>query len=57
MPIGAADLRDCEDLAMALAEYAITEMGGRRVLAEERSTKSGPSDWVAQSSTSASSAM
>ncbi len=26
MPIDAADLRDCEDLAMALAEYAITEM-------------------------------
>ena len=26
MPIDAAELRDCEDLAMALAEYAITEM-------------------------------
>ncbi|HTT92710.1 MAG TPA: inositol monophosphatase [Acidimicrobiales bacterium] len=46
MPIDAAELRDCEELAMALADYAVTEMRGRRVLAHERSTKSGPSDWV-----------
>ena len=46
MPIDAAELRDCEELAMALADYAVTEMRGRRVLAEERSTKTGPSDWV-----------
>ena len=46
MPVDAAELRDCEGLAMALADYAVTEMRGRRVLAEERSTKAGPSDWV-----------
>lgn len=46
MPLDAAELRDCEELAMALADYAVTEMRGRRVLPEERSTKAGPSDWV-----------
>ena len=46
MPVDAAELRDCEGLAMALADYAVTEMRGRRILAEERSTKAGPSDWV-----------
>ena len=46
MPIDAAQLRDCEELAMALADYSVTEIRGRRVLAEERSTKAGPSDWV-----------
>jgi myo-inositol-1(or 4)-monophosphatase len=46
MPIDAAELRDCEGLALALADYAVTEVRGRRVLAEERSTKTGPSDWV-----------
>jgi myo-inositol-1(or 4)-monophosphatase len=46
MPIDAAELHDCEGLAMALADYAVREMRGRRVSAEERSTKAGPSDWV-----------
>jgi myo-inositol-1(or 4)-monophosphatase len=46
VPIDATELRACEDLAMALADYAVIEMRGRRVLAEERSTKAGPSDWV-----------
>jgi fructose-1,6-bisphosphatase/inositol monophosphatase family enzyme len=31
---------------MGLADYAITQMSGRRVRAEERSTKAGPADWV-----------
>jgi fructose-1,6-bisphosphatase/inositol monophosphatase family enzyme len=46
MSISAEELRDCEALAMGLADYAITQMSGRRVLAEERSTKAGPADWV-----------
>jgi myo-inositol-1(or 4)-monophosphatase len=46
VPIDAAELCDCEQLALALADYAVTEVRGRRVLAEERSTKAGPSDWV-----------
>jgi myo-inositol-1(or 4)-monophosphatase len=46
MPIDAAELRACEELARQLAQYAVTEMDGRRVHADERSTKDGLSDWV-----------